>query len=130
MQACPAQACLEVSEAHVFLRTVGFAVRRLRHRSAAVVLAAPVTLLEISHPNLVRIFAIDVASGDICMEAMQLSLQAHRPPGPFHAKLHIVRAIARGLRHLHSRGMEHGDLCPANVLLARAHAHGEVAVKL
>ena len=133
MQATEArkEACNEGSEARVFLCAGGIAVRTLKRRSAAAAMADPHKLMQLSHPNLVRIFAMDAASGDICMEAMHVSLQEHMPPGHahrFHAKLHVAQAVAHGLCHLHARGMEHGDLCPSNVLLA--HAPGETRVKL
>jgi serine/threonine protein kinase len=130
----PADAgCREGSEARVFLWD-GIAVRRLKRRSAAAAMAHPHKLLLLQHPNLVRIFAVDAASGDICMEAMHLSLQDHAQdhvpghPRHFPASLHIALAVAHGLCHLHARGMQHGDLCPSNVLLA--HTHGETHVKL
>ena len=111
---------LEGSEARVFLQADGIAVRKLKHRSAATAMTSVQILLQISqHPNVVRILAID--NGDIHMEAMHVSLQEHLPAGQpycFHVKLHIARSVAQGLRHLHAHSMEHGDLCPANVLLA------------
>jgi serine/threonine protein kinase len=101
---------------------------------------SPQQLLSISrHPNVVRILAVDSATGDICMEAMAVSLQRHmrqqHTPLPFPPKLHIAASVALGLRHLHAHGMDHGDLCPANILLAwpagaRNSAHAEMRVKL
>ena len=132
-------ACLEGSQARVFLRPNGTAVRKLKHRSAAVSMTNPQQLLALpQHPNVVRLFAIDAGSGDICMEALPVSLQQHiehmrqqHMPVPFAPKLHIARSVAQGLRHLHAHGMDHGDLCPANILLAcPACTHGETQVKL
>ena len=139
MQHSPAvqpETCLEGSEARVFLQPDGTAVRRLRRRSAAAGMRAPQQLLSISrHPNVVRILAVDSATGDIRMEAMAVSLQRHMrqqlAPLPFPPKLHIAASVAQGLRHLHAHGMDHGDLCPANILLAwPASSHGEAQVKL
>lgn len=132
------QAYLEGSQARVFLLG-GIAVRRLKRRSAAAAMTPPQQLLDLpQHPNVVRLFAIDKHSGDICMEAMAVSLQQHNAhirqqhmPVPFAPKLHIARSVAQGLRHLHAHGMDHGDLCPANILLAwPAGPHGEAQVKL
>ena len=129
------QAYLEGSQARVFLLG-GIAVRRLKRRSAAAAMTPPQQLLDLpQHPNVVRLFAVDIHSGDICMEAMAVSLQQHitlsRQPFDFPDKLHIARSAAQGLRHLHAHGMDHGDLCPANILLAwPASPHGEAQVKL
>ena len=129
------EAYFEGSEARVFLLG-NLAVRKLKCRSAAAAMTNPQQLLALpQHPNVVRLFAIDAGSGDICMEALAVSLQQHithmRQPFPFPAKLHIARSVALGLRHLHAHGMDHGDLCPANILLARpACTHGETQVKL
>jgi serine/threonine protein kinase len=131
----------EGREARVFLQADGIAVRKLKHRSAATAMISVQLLLQISqHPNVVRIFAID--NGDIHMQAMHVSLQENVPAGlpyAFQVKLHIARSVAEGLRHLHAHGTEHGDLCPANILLAwppgtpaasNARTHGEMQVKL
>ena len=124
------EAHCEGSQARVFLRADGSAVRKLKHRSGSSAMKPAAQLLHISqHPNMVRIFAIE--SGDICMEAMHVSLQKHLPRGHtynFHMRLHIALAIARGIHHLHTNGLEHGDLCPSNVLLA--WTQGETQVKL
>jgi serine/threonine protein kinase len=137
------EACLEDNEVRVFLRPNGTALRKLKRRSAAAAMTDAQYLLDVSrHPNVVRILAIDNGNGDICMEAMTVSLKKHMPaglPGPFPTKLHITRSVAQDLRHLHVHGMDHGDLCPANILLTwpastpavfRACAHGEMQVKL
>ena len=124
------EAYFEGSQARVFLRADGSAMRKLKRRGGPSAMKAPAQLLHISqHPNVVRIFAID--NGDICMEAMHVSLQKHMPSGQtynFHVKLHIALAIAHGIHHLHAHGMDHGDLCPSNILLA--WKHGEMLVKL
>jgi len=124
------EACFEGSQARVFLRADGSAMRKLKRPSAYTAMKTAVQLLHISqHPNMVRIFSME--SGDLCMEAMHVSLQQHLPPGQtffFHVKLHIALAVAHGLHHLHTNSMDHGDLCPSNILLA--WTHGEMLVKL
>ena len=108
------------SEAVVLVMTNGVAVRSPKGRDASLVMKNTTDLLHISqHPNLVCISSIQ--DGVIHMECMCVSLQNHRPRGkthPFHTKLYIALAIAQGLHHLHTNNMDHGDLCPANVLLA------------
>jgi serine/threonine protein kinase len=120
-------AVLEGREATVLLQADGIAVRKLKHRSGGVRMRDAAKLLQISrHPHLVRI--VKVHDGDIYMEAMAASLQQHAPAAQafsFERKLSIALSIARGICHLHLNGMDHGDLCPSNILLA-----GETLVKL
>jgi serine/threonine protein kinase len=124
------EAFFEGSQARVFLRADGTVMRRLKRRTGSTAMKAAAQLLHMSqHPNMVRIFAIE--NGDICMEAMHISLQKHLPAGQtyaFHTKLHIALAIAHGMHHLHTHSIDHGDLCPSNVLIA--WKHGEMIVKL
>jgi len=124
------EAYFEGSQARVFLRADGRAMRKLKRRTASTSMKTAAQLLQISqHPNMVRIFAVE--SGDMCMEAMHVSLQKHLPAGQtyaFHTKLHIALAVAHGIHHLHTSNMDHGDLCPSNILIA--WTHGEMLVKL
>jgi serine/threonine protein kinase len=121
------RAVFQGREATVLLRADGIAVRKLKQRSAGLHMRESAKLLCISkHPHLVRIFKVQ--DGDIHMEGMTVSLQERAPAThtlPFHAKLRVALAVARGIRHLHLHGMDHGDLCPSNILLA-----GETQVKL
>jgi len=118
------------SEAVVLVLADGVAVRSPKHRASSLAMKEAADLLQISqHPHLVRISSIQ--DGVIHMECMRVSLQNHRPPGktyPFHIKLCVALAIAQGIRHLHTHAMDHGDLCPANVLLA--WPAGKMQVKL
>ena len=125
-----AETMLEGREAHVVLRADGVAIRTPKPSSALTVMKQSAKLLHVSqHPNVVRIWSIQ--GRDIYMESMHASLQQHMPVGvsySFYSKLHIATCIAQGMHHLHINEMEHGDLCPANVLLA--WKHGEMHVKL
>jgi serine/threonine protein kinase len=119
MEANKVRACFQGSEAFVYLMSDGVAVRKPKRRDAAAAMKASADLLHVSqHPHLVRIYSIE--DGVIYMECMRVSLQKHRPPVKpyaFHIKLAVARAIAQGIHHLHTNNMDHGDLCPANVLL-------------
>ncbi len=107
-------------EATVLLRADGIAVRKLKQRSARLRMRDSAKLLCVSrHPNLVRIFKVQ--DSEIYMQGMTVSLQELAPAAhtlPFHAKLCVALAVARGICHLHLHGMDHGDLCPSNILLS------------
>lgn len=130
MEATKVKAHFQGSEAFVLLTTDGVAVRSPKRRDAPNTLKASADLLHVSqHPHLVCISSIE--DGVIYMECMRVSLQNHRPPGKtfaFHINLCVALAIAKGICHLHEHGMDHGDLCPANVLLA--WPKGQMQVKL
>lgn len=129
MQASKVTARFQGSEAVVLVMADGIVVRTPKRRDAAAAMKASADLLHVSqHPHLVRISSID--NGVMYMECMRTSLQNHWPrrPYPFHAKLSLALAIAQGLCHLHAHGMDHGDLCPANVLLA--WPRGQMQAKL
>ncbi len=80
---------------------------------------------EISHPNVCRIYdVVDVdASAAIVMEYVEgedLTAWDRLKPVP---TLGIVRDICNGLEAIHERGLVHGDLKPANVMIdARGRA--------
>ena len=124
------QGCSQGSEALVFLMQDGVAVRKPKHPAVACAMRESSDLLRISqHPNLVRILKIQ--DSVIYMERMQTSLQQHLPAGKtysFHIKRHIALAIVHGMHHLHTHGLDHGDLCPSNILLT--WTLGEMHVKL
>ncbi|MDQ8705030.1 serine/threonine-protein kinase [Streptomyces sp. LHD-70] len=89
--------------------------------------------LEADHPNLVRTHAAHtVRDRDrpeldgltaLVMDRAEHNLQellTAEPggPGPLPSAERILEGVAAGLAHLHGRGWVHGDLKPANVLLA------------
>ena len=121
----------EGAQTLIYVRN-GQAIRRLKHTAEArgLRMKARDVLLSLCHANLVRILQIE-PGGDMHMECMQTSLQrhvraGHAPSGS--AKLSIARHVTSGLQHLHSRDLQHEDLCPNNILLA--WTHGEMLVKL
>ncbi len=98
---------------------------------------------EVSHPNVVTILDVDVASAGFLFLVMELvdgvSLAAHKARfGDLPWAMSVVRQIAEGLAALHKRGIVHRDLKPANVLVQRAATpeherdpgDGEVEVKI
>ena len=121
----------EGAQALVYVRN-GTAIRRLKHTPSAqhVRMKGRDVLLSLCHANLVRILQIEPA-GDMHLECMQVSLQRHMHAGHAasgSAKLSIARHVTSGLLHLHTRDLQHEDLCPNNILLA--WQHGDMLVKL
>ena len=80
-------------------------------------------LAELRHPNLARVFDLDLHEGHpfVAMEFVpgrsleQFTRQSH--PQPIDAA-RIVSQIARAVEHAHSKGIGHLDIKPANVLVA------------
>ena len=76
----------------------------------------------LSHPNIVAIVDVDVASAGFLYLVMELvegtSLDHHRERfGDSSWALPVLRQIAEGIAALHRAGIVHRDLKPANVLL-------------
>src|SRR5262249_61941463 len=83
-------------------------------------------LLKLSHPNIVAYLGGGVVHGDPYFVAehipgpdyQALLRQGKRPPWP--DVLAYALQIVSALRHAHRRGVLHGDLKPANLLVAPA----------
>ena len=81
-------------------------------------------LRRVNHPNVVRVLDATFVDGVplIVMELLEgqslsgLLKKSH--PVPLPAVTNIVRQIAEGLSHLHSLGLAHADLKPANVMVS------------
>lgn len=80
---------------------------------------------KLAHPNIVTAFDADEAEGRhfLVMEYVEgVSLDRvvnRRGPLPVAAACHIVRLVALGLQHAHSKGMVHRDIKPQNVMVNR-----------
>ena len=89
---------------------------------------------EISHPNVVQILDVDVATGGYLYLVLEYvdgaPLSSMREQGRDAAfTTSMVLQIARGLVALHDKGIIHRDLKPANVLVASAE-DGSFTAKL
>lgn len=74
----------------------------------------------IDHPNVCGIYSVEINDG-LAMIAMPLiegsSLESFESGGESTENLKIAQGIAQGIAAAHSRGIVHGDLKPANILL-------------
>ena len=121
----------EGAQALIYMRD-GKAIRRLKQTACLrkLRMKAADVLLSLCHANLVRILQVS-PDGEMHLECMQISLQRHMRAGETcgaSTKLAIAQQVTRGLQHLHSRDLQHEDLCPSNILLA--WRHGDMLVKL
>jgi len=90
-------------------------------------------LQSLSHPNIVRVHDLD-RDGDLTFFTMEylsgaqlgeLLAQRRGQALPLPWALSVLRDVAAAVAHAHSRGVVHGDLNPANILVT---ASGEVRV--
>jgi serine/threonine-protein kinase RIO1 len=116
-------------------RDVAVKIMRASGAVMSSALAHARALARTSHPNIVSIISLervtDPSSGakvdGIVMELLKGTTLAQRLQGP---KLSIREArtvgaaIASGIAHIHERGMEHGDLHDANIMI------GEQTIKV
>ncbi len=78
---------------------------------------------KLAHPNIVTAFDADEAEGRhfLVMEYVEgVSLDRvvnRRGPLPVATACHVVRLVALGLQHAHSKGMVHRDIKPQNVMV-------------
>jgi alkyl hydroperoxide reductase subunit AhpC/predicted Ser/Thr protein kinase len=77
----------------------------------------------LNHPNLCTIHSVDATLGApiIVMEYVDgpsLEQLLHAGPLPIKQAAVLARQVALGLAHAHTQGVVHGDLKPANILVA------------
>ncbi len=83
------------------------------------------TLARLSHPSLVQVYDAGTdASGRpwVVMEFVEGGTMAdavRRGPLPVHRIAEIGASVAEGLDHVHSQGLVHRDVKPANVMIGR-----------
>ncbi|MCD6416441.1 MAG: serine/threonine protein kinase, partial [Planctomycetes bacterium] len=88
----------------------------------------------VEHPNVLRVWEVGEQAGRyyLAAEAVQgqtLSAKLDESPLGIEEALSIVRQIAEGLRAIHRRGVVHGQLTPADVLLTQDKM-GRLLVKI
>lgn len=88
-------------------------LKALRPRAGQEVYMAQ-ELMDVDHPNVVRIFGVDVANREIFMEPLQGDVRAAMRHNNRHYTEHQTRTIMgqllAGVRALHDHGIVHADL--------------------
>ncbi len=88
---------------------------------------------QLSHPNIVPIFAVDEHEGVVyfamgLVEGETLAQQLARDPHPDIATVRrILREVAEALAYAHANGLVHRDVKPDNILIERATGHSRVS---
>lgn len=88
---------------------------------------------QLSHPNIVPIFAVDEHDGIVyfamgLVEGETLAQQLARDPHPDIASVRrILREVAEALAYAHANGLVHRDVKPDNILIERSSGHARVS---
>ncbi len=110
-------------ERHVALKVLHPQLRAGRRAQAARAWLEARTAAALRHPGIVAIFDLDEEKQLLAMELCGAGSLAHVvAAGPSDRRLTLARAghLVETLSYLHRRGVVHGDLKPANLLLRRA----------
>ena len=94
-------------------------------------------LMNINHPNIVKVYSSDAISDDLRYVVMEL-LHGRTLRDELNSKNRlpyleagkIAAEVAQGLKLIHSRGIIHRDLTPRNIFLCDGHTNKTPAVKL
>ncbi|NJF26148.1 PEGA domain-containing protein, partial [Thermococcus sp. Bubb.Bath] len=108
-------------------KVVALKIPRIDEKTSKTFLREVSTWLQLDHPNIVRLYDADILPVPHLemeyVEGFELNgktlrdLEKYPKPVDESTALRLVRGIAEGLKHAHSKGIYHRDLKPQNVLL-------------
>ncbi|ASJ03732.1 serine/threonine protein kinase [Thermococcus profundus] len=106
---------------------VALKIPRIDEKTSKTFLREVSTWLQLDHPNIVKLYDADILPVPHLemeyVEGFKLNgktirdLEKYPKPVDESTALRLVRGIAEGLKHAHSKGIYHRDLKPQNVLL-------------
>ncbi|WP_198362270.1 PEGA domain-containing protein [Thermococcus profundus] len=108
-------------------KIVAVKIPRIDEKTSKTFLREVSTWLQLDHPNIVKLYDADILPVPHLemeyVEGFKLNgktirdLENYPKPADESTALRLVREIAEGLKHAHSKGIYHRDLKPQNVLL-------------
>jgi len=80
------------------------------------------SLASLSHPHIAQVYDLRVESGVPCLvmeyiEGQNLADRQGKAPMEFGKAAELLRQVADGMQHAHSKGIIHRDLKPANIVI-------------
>ena len=108
-------------------KIVALKIPRIDEKTSKTFIREVSTWLHLNHPNIVKLYDVDILPVPYLemeyVEGITLDgktvrdLDAYPKPVDEKTALNLIKGIAEGLRHAHSKGVYHRDLKPLNILL-------------
>jgi len=108
-------------------KTAALKIPRIDEKTSKTFIREVSTWLHLDHPNIVKLYDVDILPVPYLemeyVEGVELNgktirtLDGYPKPADERTALKLIRGIAEGLKHAHSKGIYHRDLKPLNVLL-------------
>ena len=108
-------------------KIVALKIPRIDEKTSKTFIREVSTWLHLDHPNIVKLHDVDILPVPYLemeyVEGVNLNgktirtLDGYPKPTDEETALNLIRGIAKGLKHAHSKGIYHRDLKPLNVLL-------------
>ncbi len=108
-------------------KVVALKIPRIDEKTSKTFIREVSTWLHLNHPNIVKLYDVDILPVPYLemeyVEGITLNgktvrdLDAYLKPVDEKTALNLIKGIAEGLRHAHSKGVYHRDLKPLNILL-------------